>query len=369
MVKSLLLNFLKNLGPSLKKNYIIFESDDWGSLRMPSNDVYAQLESKGIQLKFPGSDQYNLYDTLEDADDLERLFDVLSSSKDSHGRHAKFTPLVLAANPDFEKIKDSDFQNYSYLNLSQSYAKYNKGNVLPLINEGIKNELFLPQFHGREHLNVPVWLRALQNNVGDSRLAFDYGVWGHINSHPRNIYYQAAFDVEFPADVDIHKDVIIDGLNLFETTFGYRASYFVPPNGPMNNSLLPVLTEHGIQLVSSDTIQVEVFGEGKSKKHFRYMGMKNKFGQRIIKRNCFFEPSAGEKDWVDSCLRDIDFAFKHHKPAVISTHRVNYIGGLNLANRDHGLNQLKDLLSKITKHWPEAEFIHTSELFDLFNKN
>lgn len=368
-MKQFLLNTLKNLGPSLRKQYIVFESDDWGSFRIPNIEVYQTLEKNGIQLKFPGSDQYNLYDTLESTNDIESLFEVITSVRDSHGNHAKFTPLVLSANPDFERIKSSGFGEYSFLDLEKSYSLYNKGNVLDLIREGVDNQIFMPQFHGREHLNVPVWLRALQNNIGDSRLAFDYGVWGHINTHPNKIFYQAAFDVEIENDIETHKSIVSSGLNLFEETFGYKACYFVPPNGPMNNSLLPILADKGIQLVSSDTIQVEVFGNGKTKKHFRYMGLKNKFGQRYIKRNCFFEPSAGEKDWVDSCLSDIQYAFDHRKPAVISTHRVNYIGGLYESNRDQGLKQLKLLLDKIIANWPNVEFINTPELFNLFDRN
>lgn len=368
-MKKIFTSFLKNLGPPLQKQYIVFESDDWGSMRIPSNNVYSELESKGIQLKFPGSDQYNLFDTLECTTDIEALFEVITSVKDSQSNYAKFTPLALCANPSFEEIKSANFEQYHFLNLEESYAQNNKGDVLKLIHEGIGNGFFVPQFHGREHLNVPVWLRALQNNIGDARLAFDYGVWGHINTHPNNIFYQAAFDVEFPKDIEQHREIVAHGLNLFHKTFGYKASYFVPPNGPMNNTLLPMLAENGIKLVSSDTIQVEVFGNGRTRKHFRYMGMKNKFGQRYIKRNCFFEPSAGEKDWVDSCLSEIQYAFENHKPAVISTHRVNYIGGLNESNRDQGLKQLKLLLDKIIAKWPNVEFINTPDLFNLFDRN
>lgn len=366
MIKNFVTNLLKNLGPSLNIKFIIIESDDWGSLRMPSNDTYEKLEKSGVQLKFPGSDQYNLYDTLENTQDLELLFETLAPIKDCVGRSANFTALTLSANPDFDKIQESNFEKYSYLNLKQSFEKYQKGDVLSLYAKGIEEGIFIPQFHGREHLNVPLWMRALKNNIGDARLAFDYGVWGHINTHPKNLFYQAAFDVEYPEDIIEHHQIVKDGLALFERTFGYKASYFVPPNGPMNNSLLSILADYGVRLVSSDTIQVEVLGNGKTKKHFRYMGMKNKLGQRFIKRNCFFEPSGEGKDWVDSCLKDIEFAFKNKKPAVISTHRVNYMGGLSDINRVRGLFQLKELLQTILKKWPDVQFITTSELYDLF---
>lgn len=353
------------LEKNLNYPVVVLESDDWGAFRIPSNEVYSELEKKGIQLNFPGADYYNLYDTLESKQDLELLFEVLSAHKDSEGNSAILTPLSLCANPNFTKIRENGYSKYEYFNLAESLDYYQRDGVLNLYKEGINNRLFLPQFHGREHLNVPVWMRALSENIGDARTAFDYEVWGHINTHPNNIFYQAAFELEYESDLEVHKKVIQDGLNLFETTFGYKAQYFVPPNGPMNNKLYPILADNGISLISSDIIQLESLGNQKFKRHFRYLGKKNKFDQKYIKRNCFFEPSAEGKDWVDSCLSEIEMAFKFGKPAIISTHRVNFIGGLSPQNRANGLKKLDDLLKQITQKWPNVVFKTTPELYDL----
>jgi hypothetical protein len=50
---------------------------------------------------------------------------------------------------------------------------------------------------------------------------------------------------------------------------------------------------------------------------------------------------------------------------VISSHRVNYVGGLNPSNRDQGLKALDTLLGRIRSKWPEAEFITSSALGEL----
>jgi hypothetical protein len=111
-----------------------------------------------------------------------------------------------------------------------------------------------------------------------------------------------------------------------------------------------------------DKLQKEPLGNGKYKTHIRWLGKKNKFGQIALSRNGGFEPSAGGKDWVDSCLKEIEFAFRMKKPATISTHRVNYIGFLEPINRDESLKLLKELLSKILKKWPDVEFMTSPEL-------
>ena len=65
---------------------------------------------------------------------------------------------------------------------------------------------------------------------------------------------------------------------------------------------------------------------------------------------------------MDSCLSNMKLAFKYHKPVTISSHRVNYIGAIDVSNRDYGLNQLKILLKKIVQTWPEVEFLTSEEL-------
>ena len=44
--------------------YIIFESDDWGSIRMSSNEAKAELLKKEFPLNERGSEFYNEFDQL-----------------------------------------------------------------------------------------------------------------------------------------------------------------------------------------------------------------------------------------------------------------------------------------------------------------
>ena len=68
-------------------------------------------------------------------------------------------------------------------------------------------------------------------------------------------------------------------------------------------------------------------------------------------------------------MSDIAIAFKWNKPAIISSHRVNYIGSLNPANRSHGLKHLEDLIQQIVRKWSNVEFMTSSELGTLISKS
>lgn len=63
-----------------------------------------------------------------------------------------------------------------------------------------------------------------------------------------------------------------------------------------------------------------------------------------------------------AAMARIQVAFLYNKPAVISTHRVNYIGYIDPKNRDNSLKQMKILLDKIIKKWPDVKFISTDQL-------
>ncbi len=368
-IHAILRNLTNIMGWKTRKKLIVFESDDWGSIRMPSNDTFKRLEKFGLDLRSADAERYNLNDTLATSHDLESLFEVLSNVKDSNGSYAVFTPISIVANPDFQKIFDSGFQEYFYEPFAETLKRYpGCEDSLNLWNEGIKKKLFIPQMHGREHLNVTVWMKALKTGDNYTLLAFKEGMWGFVPATYPETDYQAAFLLENPVELKNHEEIISEGLDLFKNLFGYSADYFVPPNGYINNKLNEVLVQHGIKFRYAPKIQNETLGNGQSRKIIHWIGQKDKSSIKYIMRNCFFEPSQDGKDWVDSCLNDIKIAFKWHKPAVISTHRVNYIGALNPTNRDKGLRQLSQLLYAILKNWPDAIFLTTAELGQLLSK-
>lgn len=361
-----IVSYLSNsIGWSTNRKLLVIESDDWGSIRMPSNQVRDNLESNSVDLgNGLESYRYSLFDTLAGEDDFQALYELLRKYKDINNYNPVFTAMSLVANPDFDKIKVSGFEKYYYEPFNETLNRYGKDKAFNLWESGYKEHLFVPEFHGREHLNVAAWMRNLRKEEKKTTLAFENGMWA-VNVDGLPIDYQAAFDLEIPDDLNKQHKIVSSGLELFEKIFGRKARFFVPPNGPINNKLLSTASDKGVDFVSSAKIQREVFGYGKSKVRFHWLGKKNRYNQRLVTRNCFFEPSDKSKDWVDSCLSQMELAFKLNKPAVISSHRVNYVGGLDEANRKHGLTELDRLLKTALTKWPDVEFITSVQLGDI----
>ncbi len=369
-IKSALKGISNIPGWHTRRHFVVFESDDWGSLRMPSLKSFEKLEKLGIDLRSADAERYNLNDTLATEDDLSGLFEVLCKHIDSQGNTAVFTPVSIVANPNFEKIKESGFKEYFYEPITETFKRY-KGceNAFELWKKGIDEKIFVPQMHGREHLNVSAWMNDLYYGDKSALLGFEESLWGFVPAKFPIVDYQAAFLLVQKDEIEYQKQVIKEGLQLFEKLFGYKAVFFVPPNGMLNNELNKVLKENGINYRYAAKIQNEPLGNGKYKTLFQFLGKEDKNGIKYIIRNAFFEPSQMQKDWLDSCMNEINSAFRWNKPAIIGTHRVNFVGGLNPKNRTQGLKQLDQLLTRIVKAWPDVEFVTTEQLGNIMNNN
>ena len=356
-IKKALRANLKNMSSwRTSRKIIVFESDDWGSIRIPSFTAYKELLKKGIPLS--SSRQYDKCDTLAGEKDLEMLFEVLTSVKDKDGNPAVFSPFVNPSNPDFAKIKESNYQNYFHKTFFQTLEEQGELNkVKSLWMKGIEQGFFLPAYHGREHLCVPLWMRELQNGNTLVRKAFEldfYAVQDPSLPAKAGAFRPALF-FDQPGQIPFLKNSLIEGYFLMKYMFGRSPKVFCPPNGISHQVFDQAIKEAGIETIVAKRLRDEPDGKGGTKTRSYAFGKKNKSGQIHYFRNCGFEPVHGRG--VDTCLKDIKVAFRWRKPAIISTHRVNYIGAIDPANRDKGLAALKILLKEILNNWPEVEFL------------
>ena len=158
--------------------------------------------------------------------------------------------------------------------------------------------------------------------------------------------------------------IIVEGLNLFKTLMGYSSESFTPPNYLWTSEFDEHVFAKGVQFYQGNRIMKEPMVDGTIRKHSHAMGETNSLGQKYLVRNAFFEPSLYDStyDSVDNCLKDIDIAFKMKKPAIICSHRLNYVGFIDCDNRDRNLIKLNDLLSRITNRWPDVEFLNSVQL-------
>lgn len=312
---------------------------------------------------------YDRLDCLESGSDLQGIFDVLSGHRDSRGSPPVLTFNSVMANPDFETIRAAGFERYAFEDLFQSYQRYHGEDLRSLWGSAIQAGLIRPQFHGREHLNVGLWLQDLRAGHRETRLAFDHDYYGHTTrtSSRRQTNYLAAFWPESGEHFEEIKDILVDGLNRFERIFGYRSRSFIACNYVLPAALEPLLRKSGVELIQGQRGQLRPSSDGSTVSVRRsFTGERNRNGQAYSVRNVIFEPFQDPtRDWVASALKEIRSAFFWGTPAIVSTHRVNYVSGMDMVHRDQNLRLLDDLLKKIIATWPDVEFVSSDELIPM----
>ena len=364
LLKNKVLSIYTNLrGWRTSRKLIVFESDDWGAIRMPGRQSYEKLKNAGILVdKSP----YDRLDCLESRDDFQSLMNILDTHRDTNGRPAIFTFNTVMGNPDFEAIKRDKYERFYHQHLFDSYRCYHGENLESIWLEAISKDLIRPQYHGLEHLNVPLWMRDLQAGHQQALVAFKnmfYGLTTNTSS-PRQANYLCAYWTECQSDLDSARERLERGLSVFRDTFGFASQTFIPCNFVFPTELEPVLINNGVRLIQGQRGQFvpdSQNGQGKIRRSFT--GQKSQGGIYYSVRNVLFEPFEAEHvDWVTNAISQIAMSFLMKRPAIISTHRVNYTSGISKTHRDRCLRLLNRLLEEILYRWPEVEFITSDQL-------
>ncbi len=351
------------------RKIIVIESDDWGSIRMPGKSTYDYLLKKGFRVDL---DPYCKYDALESEADLTFLFEELNKFKDHKGNPPLITANMIMANPDFDAIRKGKFESYSYQLFSETLQTYPKhSRSIDLLKEGFANKLFHPQLHAREHINVEKWMKALKSGVPDLVQAFDSRMLSLPSlATPENMNaFLDAFEYDSRQEIKLHQEIISDAANLFHSNFGFYSKSIIAPCYIWSKHHEPIFKENNISYLQGFSYQYEPIpkpGTLEYKRRFHYTGQQNNLQQTFLVRTCFFEPTlTGNKDAVGECLKNINLAFKWKKPAIIGSHRINFIGYIDPKNRDENLKLLHQLITKILSIWPDVEFMSSDQLGDL----
>ncbi len=364
-------NHLKNIsGWKTNRKLLVINADDYGNVRLKNLETRELLKSEGVKIE----SRFDKFDSLDTKEDFEILFETLSSVKDKNGNFAKLTPYAVSCNIDFKRTLEN---NICVLErLDATYAKLESDDqhyrgAFKLMLEGISQGLIKPQFHGREHLNINLINKHLEDHTKILLKNLEnYSLVGIPNLENRpTVGFTQSFAFWNPEEIPEHRNIIYDGLNLFKEVYGYCSITFTPPAQQLHPSLYKYLPEVGVIGLDKPRTMRRHQGNGKFSIEKNKLELDKTTGLVNLIRNCVFEPTEGKRDWVKYTLKQIETAFFWNKPAIISTHRVNFCGRVSAENRQVGIIALKELLKKIKHRWPEIEFITADELAQIISKD
>ena len=247
--------YINSRGWRTERKIVVFESDDWGSIRMPSKEIFNEFLAEGMPID---KLEYLKYDSLESNKDLESLLDLLISFRDTNGQHPVITANTIMTNPDFEKIRNSDFQEYHFELFTETLNRYPKHEkVIDLYKKGLENKVFFPQFHGREHLNINRWMKALQNSSSNARKAFDRNFFDLSTRYDEitEERFVDALNASVNEDLDDQGKRLTEGAQIFENIFGFRSRSFIAPCYIWHPKIEQCLEKIGVNIIQTSSLQ------------------------------------------------------------------------------------------------------------------
>ena len=358
--------YISALGFHTDEHLLVIESDDWGSIRTPSRETFLKLQADG---DCPEKDAFLRSDCLESAEDLETLFALLRSIRDSRGNSAVITANFAMANPDFDKIDPEKgiYHNESFLETYQRYG--HRENNLQMIRDAYQEGIFVPQLHCREHLNVHRWMRDLAAKKEDTLWAFRekmVGIGKSFNAE-NQFAYMDAFNYDTPDECQALAEILEEAQNQFAEIFGFKSETFVAScfvwGAPLEKTM-KALSIQGIQCAEWQLAPTGGEGTLGIRRKLHYTGQRSRGGQLISVRNCSYEPAYyhNPEACAKACFKEVSYAFAHRKPAIINSHRFNYMDTIQPGNAAKNREGLQNLLEMVLQAYPDVQFISSAEM-------
>ncbi|KXK40733.1 MAG: hypothetical protein UZ09_BCD002000221 [Bacteroidetes bacterium OLB9] len=351
-------NYLKNIpGKGINRKVIAFAVDDYGNIRQNDWTSLQYMERHGFEIQ----NHFDRLDGLSTSDDLNALFDVLSKHRDHNAIPPVFTVFTNPQNLNFEKIVSDGYSSVEYEDFTESMNKYSQVDTADIFMNGIEAKYLYPEYHGRTHFHEGMFVSNLLKKDTQTFWCLDHqcytGLTNHSNNHQSYLSTYSYNDKKEFESLKIHLN---EGILAFERIFGRRPLHFTSPGQLTHEELHRYLFEQGVLYIDTTPIKRQFEGNNKYSLVISWLGKKNKNGPTAIVRNCIFEPMYGID--VGHTLNQIKIAFALNKPAIISTHRVNFCGRIDENNRKQGLKKLDVLISSILKKWPDVEFMPTTQM-------
>jgi hypothetical protein len=332
---------------------VLFQSDDWGRAGVRDREGWEELRAARLNL---GEKPYDFY-SLETAEDLHALGEVLRKHRDSAGRRPALVMNFIMANVDFDRCFNPGQKQIPLRPLTEGWpGTWRRPRLLEAYQQGIRERLFYPALHGLTHFCERAVAREL--DAGGKRCELVKKLWHaqtpYIHWRMPWIGYEYWDPKMRPArrflSVDDQRVVIKRAAGIFRDLFtsgpfsacaaGYRA----------NEDSRTAWFENGVRVVQN----------GPGALTGPYL---DENGMLITVRTVEVEP-ATERCQVEKLVTQVEQCFAAGVPAVISIHSINFHSTIQ-DFRTPTLQLMDEFLTAMEKKWPDLLYLHDADLFSL----
>jgi len=253
---------------------------------------------------------------------------------------------------------------------------WERGDFIAKAKEGIAEGIWHPVYHGNTHFNRFKWMELARARNKETISGFRHQI--SIDTSDGSSY---EYDPELSSAQQ--ESSISTGIRRFYDVFGYYPKSAIAPTYVWQDRTERILAKYGIKIIQGKNLQEirrSFFAKVRGKLT-NWAGRKSydkpwqismgdynpKLKLYYLKRNVYFEPfgKSDARHGAEGAYRDIVSAWENNEPAVVCTHRINYV---YLDDRwiSENLRQLDLLLSKIQSNHPEAVYMTDRDLIQLY---
>ena len=340
---------------------VLFQSDDWGRAGVPDREGWEELRAAGLDL---GEKPYDFY-SLETAQDVHALGEVLRRHRDSTGRRPSIVMNFITANVDFDRCLEPGQKQIPLRPLTEGLpGKWRRPELLEAYQQGIRERLFYPALHGLTHFCERAVARELE--AGNERAQLIKKLWQaqtpYIHWRMPWIGYEYWDPEMSPArrflSLDEQRAAITRASGVFRQLFGSDPFSACAPGYRANADSRTAWFENGVHIVQNGVQNGVRNGSGERRgPSLDENGMLSTF------RTVEMEPGVEPCD-LEKLVTQVGESFAAGIPAVISTHAINFHSTI----RDFStptLNLLDELLTALEKKWPDLLYVHDADLFSI----
>jgi|HubBroStandDraft_1064217.scaffolds.fasta_scaffold00112_12 hypothetical protein len=328
---------------------VLIQSDDWGRVGVRDKEGWEELRAAGVSLGERPSDFYS----LETADDVAAIIEVLRRHRDSTGRAACLVANFICANVDFRRTEESGFRKLTLLPIGNGLPEsWKRPGLVEAYHAAISERVMLPALHGMTHFCRPAVERWLGDSGENGELLRSFFRAGTPYIHWRMPWvgyeYLDPESEEFLA-AELQSEMISQAADAFSRFFGTRARSACAPGYRRNQETIKAWASCGVKVAQN--------GPGTLlPPHFQDDAVLHLY------RNVQFEPALDPARYsVEACLRQAKKCVDRGLPVILSVHSINMHSSLkNL--RDATLHRLDQFLSALEQQNSGLLYVNDHDL-------
>jgi hypothetical protein len=340
---------------SFSRPLVVLQSDDWGRVGVRDREGYEQLRAGGIHL---GEHPYDYY-SLETAEDVVALRDMLKGHRDATGRPPCLVMNFVLANLDFWEIANGGVQPLPLMPLRKGLpGQWRRPGLFEAYRQGISDNVFYPALHGLTHCCQS----ALEHAVAErgERSLLLKTLW---KAETPYIYWRMPWvgyeycNLEKPQagflTPETQANLIAEAAREFERFFGTAPFSACAPGSRANGDTHAAWAQCGVR-VAQDGMGTAV------SPHMDEWGLLN------LHRTVDIEPSQRDLP-LEKYVQLAEHGFERGIPAIVSMHSINFHSSLK-DFRGPSLRVLDEFLSSLEAKHPNLLYVHDMNLYEIVTR-